>query len=175
MKPVQAADSPEEILDLVNEHDQVIGQLSRREIYARGLRNYRVVHAFIKNSNGELWIPRRVSTKKLYPDALDFSIAGHVTTGESYEVALLKEAAEEVNLDLSKIPYRELAYLNPRTQPVALWQKVYEVNLEEAPDYNPDDFSGYEWLQPKEVLARHEAGEAMKSDIPSVITICYLS
>lgn len=175
MKSIQAADNPEEILDIVDEQDRVIGQMSRREVYAQGLRNYRVVHAFIRNAAGKLWIPRRVATKKLYPNALDFSVAGHVSTGETYEDAIRKEAAEEVNLDLTIVPYRELGYFNPQQQPIALWQKVYEVQSDVAPQYNPEDFSSYEWLLPEEVLARHKAGEEMKSDIPAVIKLCYLS
>lgn len=169
------ADSPEELLDLVDENDQVIGSLSRKEIYAQGLRNFRVVHAFIKNSEGKLWIPRRVASKKLYPSALDFSIAGHVESKETYEEALFKESKEEVNLDLNVVPYTEIAYLHPKKHFVGVFQKVYEIISDEAPNYNPDDFSGYEWLSPEEVVARAEAGEDMKSDIPKGIKICYLS
>jgi hypothetical protein len=33
------SDNPEEILDLVDENDKVIGSLSRKDIYAEGLRN----------------------------------------------------------------------------------------------------------------------------------------
>jgi isopentenyldiphosphate isomerase len=174
-KPSREADSPEEVLDLVDDNDQVIGRLSRREIYAQGLRNSRVVHAFIKNSEGKLWIPRRVATKKLYPAALDFSVAGHVESGETYEEALFKESREEVNIDLNIIPYVEIAYLYPTKHKVGLFQKVYEIKLDTPPNYNPDDFSGYEWLSPEEVVSRAEAGEDMKSDIPRVIKICYLS
>jgi hypothetical protein len=44
------------MLDLINEHDEVIGALERDEVYKRGLSNFRVV-AFIKNSEGKLFIP----------------------------------------------------------------------------------------------------------------------
>lgn len=169
------ANHPEEVLDLVDDNDKVIGQLSREEIYKQGLKNYRVVHGFIKNAEGKLWIPRRVSSKKIYPSALDFSIAGHVESGESYEEALFKETIEEVNLDLNVVPYIEIAYLDPKKHSVGLFQKVYEIKLDEAPNYNPDDFSGYEWLSPEEVVIRAEAGENMKSDISAVIKLCYLS
>lgn len=49
-KSPRETDNPEELLDLVDEHDNVIGTASREKIYAEGLRNYRVVHAFIVNS-----------------------------------------------------------------------------------------------------------------------------
>lgn len=169
------ADHPEEVLDLVDENDQVIGSMTRKEVYAEGLRNYRVIHAFIVNSEGKLWIPRRVSTKKLYPDGLDYSIAGHVESGETYEEGLIKEAREEVNIDLTKTPYKEIASFNPLTHRVHCFQKVYEIRSDEAPEYNPDDFSGYEWLSPTEIISRFQSGEIGKVDIPEVVRLCYLS
>ena len=60
---IQEADHPEEILDLVDDNDVVIRPITREEVYAKGIKNYRVVHAFIKNREGGLWIPRRVATK----------------------------------------------------------------------------------------------------------------
>jgi isopentenyl-diphosphate delta-isomerase len=174
-KASREADHPEEILDLVNERDEVIGSASRKEIYAQGLRNNRVIHAFIINDAGKFWIPRRVSTKKLYPDGLDYSIAGHVESGETYEEALIKEAREEVDLDVTKIAYKEIASLNPFTHTVHCFQKVYEIHKNEAPKFNHDDFSGYEWLSPVEIIKRFEAGEIGKEDIPEVVKLCYLS
>ena len=169
------ADHPEEVLDLVNEEDEVISSLTRKEIYAQGMRNYRVIHAFIVNNEGMLWIPRRASTKKLYPNGLDYSIAGHVESGETYEEGLLKEAAEEVRLDLTVIPYKEIGRFNPHINEVHCFQRVYEINANEVPDYNHEDFSGFEWLAPQEVIDRYKDGEIGKEDIPEVIKLCYLS
>lgn len=172
-KSPRETDHPEELLDLVDENDIVIGTASREQIYAEGLRNYRVVHAFIINSEGKLWIPRRVSTKKLYPNGLDYSIAGHVESGETYEEGLIKEASEEVNLNLKEIPFREIASLNPYTHNVHCFQKVYEIKCDVVPDYNHEDFSSYEWLTPREIVDRFKSGDAGKEDIPEVIKLCY--
>lgn len=174
-KPPRETDHPEEMLDLVNEQDEVIGSVTRKEVYDKGLRNYRVVHAFIKNSEDKLWIPRRGSTKKLYPDGLDYSIGGHVESGETYDEALHKEAREEAGLDLTTIPYQEIARLNPYTHNVHCFQYVYEILSDTAPNFNTDDFSGYEWLSPNEIIERFENGETGKEDIPEVLRLCYLS
>ena len=37
----------DELLDIVNEHDHVIGQKYRSEIYNQGLSNFRVINAFL--------------------------------------------------------------------------------------------------------------------------------
>ncbi len=36
----------EEMLDLVNEQDEVIGSMERNEVYAKGLTNFRVITYF---------------------------------------------------------------------------------------------------------------------------------
>ena len=48
----------DEILDIVDENDCVVGQNKRSEIYRQRLCNFRVVNAFVINSLGQLWIPR---------------------------------------------------------------------------------------------------------------------
>ena len=74
----------EEILDLVDDNDNVIGSKPRSEIYTEGLHNFRVVNAFVINSKGKIWVPRRAADKRLFPLSLDMSMGGHVETGESY-------------------------------------------------------------------------------------------
>lgn len=172
---MQQADNPSEMLDLVNIHDEVVGVMSRGEVYMRGLKNFRVVHAFIQNDAGALWIPRRVATKKLYPSALDFSVAGHVESGESYEEALIKEAREEVRLLLTPNDYIEIGHLVPHRDGVGVFQKVYLINSNEVPHYDEAEFQSYEWLQPQEILERSKKREKMKSDIPKAISICGLA
>ena len=80
----------DEMLDLVDENDCVIGTARRSEVYAKELRNIRVVNAFVINSKGELWIPRRTAHKRSYPSCLDMSMGGHVESGETYEEAVSK-------------------------------------------------------------------------------------
>jgi len=51
---------------------------------------------------------------------------------------------------------------------------VYEIKANEVPNYNQEDFSGFEWLSPQEVVDRFDDGEIGKEDIPEVIRLCYL-
>ena len=52
----------EEIFDIVNERDEVIGQAPRHEVHARGLR-HRAVHVLVFNARGEVFLQKR-SMKK---------------------------------------------------------------------------------------------------------------
>jgi isopentenyldiphosphate isomerase len=163
----------EEILDLVDDNDHVIGQLSRDEIYKRNLSNYRVVHGLLINKEGKLWIPRRTATKKIHPNALDFSSAGHVESGETYEASFRRETREELNLDLETVPWRELGKLTP-TDGAHCFQMVYEIQSDVAPRFNTADFSEAKWLFPKEVVEMIEAGTLAKSDLAFTIRRFYL-
>lgn len=171
---MKLVDSTEEYLDLVDEHDNVVGNIKRSEIYAENLSNYRVINAFLVNSKGELWIPRRTSNKKFYPLCLDVSIGGHVESGESYEGALKREACEELNINIDKLSYRCLGFLKPKKDNVSSFMKVYEIKMDTIPHYNRDDFSEYFFFTPRELYNRILEGESAKSDLSKLVKYFYL-
>ena len=55
---------PEEIFDIVNERDEVIGQSTRREVHARGLW-HRAVHVLVFNARGEVFLQKRSMRKDI--------------------------------------------------------------------------------------------------------------
>ena len=162
----------DEFLDLVDRNDAVIGRQRRSEVYAQGLSNFRVINAFIRNANGELWIPRRTATKRMFPLCLDVSVGGHVESGETYGEAFKRETQEEINLDLDIVPYILLGKLTPHHD-VSAFMNVYEIKREEAPDYNKDDFMEDFWLRPEQLLERIAQGEKAKSDLPKLVRMFY--
>jgi isopentenyldiphosphate isomerase len=165
----------EEWLDIVDEQDRVIGSMSRAEAYQKKIfSSLRASWLMIKNSRGELWIPRRHFSKKILPGALDGSVAGHVSTGESYEQALVREAAEEVGIDLTTLPYRLIGKLDPHVEGTFCFMQVYEVSLEAVPKWNHDDFAEYYWLTPQAIVDRIAAGEPAKADLEILVRTFYL-
>lgn len=163
----------DELLDLVDEQDRVIGQKRRSEVYAEKLRNIRVVNAFVINSKGELWIPRRTAGKRSYPLALDMSMGGHVESGETYEETFVRELKEELNLEASQCNPRLLGYLTPHTHDISAFTKAWELRQDEPPRYNPDDFTEYFWLTPAALFQRLHDGDISKSDLPKLIKYFY--
>lgn len=163
----------DELLDIVDEKDNVIGTRTRAEVYADHLLNCRVVNAFIVNSRGELWIPRRLHTKKNFPSCLDMSMGGHVESGETYEHAFAREMKEELNIDVTQVPYREIGYLVPKDLNLAVAMKAYELAMDIAPRYNPEDFSEYFWLTPEAYFERLAKGEKVKPHLTALIQKFY--
>jgi isopentenyldiphosphate isomerase len=169
---VHSREQTEKWLDLVNERDEVVGRVTRSEAWAQAL-PVRVVNAFLINGQGELWIPRRTAHKRQFPGCLDMSVGGHVESGEEYEAAFVRETREELNLDLRTVPWRELAAFSPFQTTLSAFMRVYEIRSDTAPDFNTDDFRGAEWLMPAALLARIQAGDPAKGDLPGLLRRCY--
>jgi len=167
------ASPSDEYLDLVDNNDFVVGRKKRSEIYSEKLSNFRVVNAFVVNSKGELWIPRRTADKRIFPLCLDMSIGGHVESGENYQNALIRETREELNLDIGKARVRLLGHLTPQKNGVSAFMKVYEIMMDETPDYNKADFVEYLWLTPKALMEKIANGDKAKSDLPKLAKIFY--
>jgi isopentenyldiphosphate isomerase len=65
-------------------------------------------HCWIVNTSGDgsVYVQRRSPHKKLFPDTLDITAAGHLKSGELIEDGI-REIKEELNLD---VDYSELVY-----------------------------------------------------------------
>jgi isopentenyldiphosphate isomerase len=163
----------DEYLDLVDENDRVIGKKLRSEVYKENLSNFRVINAFLVNSNGELWIPRRTADKRIFPNCLDMSVGGHVESGESYDEAFRRETLEELNIDMSRASYRLLGKLSPKDG-VSAFMNVYEVKTDVAPAYNPADFIGFFWLKPEALIDKINSGDISKGDLPRLVKHFFL-
>ncbi len=88
----------DEILEIVNKSNRIIGQRTRGEIYKNGFL-HRAVSVFIVNSKGQIFLQQRSKLKMKYPLAWDVSAAEHVKVGESYEDAALRGIQEELGID----------------------------------------------------------------------------
>jgi isopentenyl-diphosphate delta-isomerase type 1 len=96
---------PEEIFDIVNERDEVIGHKPRSEVHARGLL-HRAVHVMVFNGCGEIFLQKRSMKKDRQPGVWDSSCSGHVDSGEDYDQTAVRELREEIGLSLNAPPQR---------------------------------------------------------------------
>ena len=87
----------DELLDVVDAEDRVIGVRRRGDIHAEGLM-HRAVHVLVFNAQGELFLQKRSMSKDEQPGRWDSSAAGHVDSGEDYHQCAERELAEELGI-----------------------------------------------------------------------------
>lgn len=83
--------------DIINERDEIVGKATKKEAHAQHLR-HRAIQVVISNSQGEILLQLRKSTKKQYPLQWTVSVAGHVSAGEIPEAAAYREMLEEIGI-----------------------------------------------------------------------------
>jgi isopentenyl-diphosphate delta-isomerase type 1 len=139
----------DEIFDVVDERDQVIGQEKRCEVHRRGLR-HRAVHILIFNGRGEVFLQKRSMKKDTFPGAWDSSASGHLDTGEDYDSCAVRELREEIGLELGE-PLRKLFKIDacPATGQEFVW--VYQWHAEGPFQLHPDEIECGEWFAPEKV------------------------
>ena len=95
----------EEIFDIVNERDEVIGQRPRREVHQLGLW-HRAVHILVFNARGDVFLQKRSMLKDTAKGKWDSSTSGHVDSGEDYDTSAVRELGEEIGLYVNTTPKR---------------------------------------------------------------------
>jgi isopentenyl-diphosphate delta-isomerase len=83
------------LIDVVNEADAPIGQVSRRDVF-RLHANFRVVHVLVFNSTGALLIQRLAATRPRHAGYWGSSVAGYLHLKERYDGAAQRRVAEEL-------------------------------------------------------------------------------
>jgi 16S rRNA (adenine1518-N6/adenine1519-N6)-dimethyltransferase len=97
-------DHPLEMCDVVDSEDRILESRLRSEVHVNNLL-HRAVHLWIFNSQGELFLQKRSPWKLNHPDQWCSSAAGHVDTGETYEVAGHREMREEIGADCPLVKF----------------------------------------------------------------------
>jgi isopentenyldiphosphate isomerase len=91
----------DEILDIVDENDIVIGTATRKEAHAKGLL-HREIYVWFITPDQKIIFQKRSMTKETNPGLLTPSVAAHVSSGQTYIETLERESAEELGFVLKE-------------------------------------------------------------------------
>ncbi|GHH92268.1 NUDIX hydrolase [Streptomyces capillispiralis] len=121
--------SADEIIDIVDENDRVIGRSSRGEAYARGLR-HRCAFVLARDAEGRIFVHRRTPGKQVFPSLYDMFVGGVVGAGEDYDEAALREAEEELGVTGLPRPEYLFTFRYDDAAGHSWWSAVYEVRCD---------------------------------------------
>jgi isopentenyl-diphosphate delta-isomerase type 1 len=134
----------EEVFDVVDEHDVVVGQNTRSEVHRRGLM-HRAVHVLVFDSRGHLFLQKRSQLKDRHPGVWDSSASGHVDTGEEYDACASRELREELGLTVLEPPLRLFKLTpGPETDQEHVW--VYRTRSEGPFALHPEEIECGDWF-----------------------------
>jgi isopentenyldiphosphate isomerase len=134
----------EEIFDVVNEHDEVVGQNTRREVHRLGLK-HRAVHVLVFNARGEIFLQKRSMKKDIAAGKWDSSASGHLDTGEDYDACAVREVREEIGLHLTQTPER-LFKISPSLETGWEFCWIYRGTNEGPFVLHPDEIETGDWF-----------------------------
>ena len=136
---------PEEMFDVVNERDEVIGKKLRREVHRDGDK-HRAVHVLVFNSRGEVFLQKRSMSKDTFPGAWDSSSSGHLDSGENYDAYAIRELREEIGLRLEARPKR-LFKINACLETGQEFVWVYRCESEGPFILHPEEIETGDWFK----------------------------
>src|SRR5215472_14915853 len=139
----------EDIFDIVNDRDEVIGRAPRSEVHAGGLL-HRAVHVLVFNARGEIFLQKRSMKKDRQPGVWDSSASGHVDSGEDYDSCAIRELSEELGFRPTTPPTRlfKLA-ASHETDQEHVW--VYSSEGSGPFTLHPDEIERGDWFPPEHV------------------------
>lgn len=86
-----------ELVEVVDEHGQVIDVVARSVMRAGRLR-HRCTFVVVRDPAGRVLVHQRSARKDMWPSRWDLAAGGVVQVGEDWEVAATRELAEEVGV-----------------------------------------------------------------------------
>jgi isopentenyldiphosphate isomerase len=139
----------DEIFDVVNAQDEVIGSRSRSEVHRLGLM-HRAVHVLVYNSRGQVFLQKRSMQKDRQPGLWDSSASGHLASGEDYDACAVRELIEELGLTPPSKPERLFKLpASPQTDQEHVW--VYRCQAEGPFTLHPEEIETGNWFTPDEI------------------------
>jgi isopentenyldiphosphate isomerase len=105
------------------------------------------------DAEGRVFLQKRSMLKDLSPGLWDSSCSGHLDSGEDYDVAAIRELAEEIGVRITNAPERWFR-LNACEQTGWEFVWVYRLRYDGPITVDEKEIQYGEWVQPMEVSER---------------------
>lgn len=145
----------DELFDIVNEEDKIIGQATRKEVHRKGY-IHRSVFFYLFDKQGKIFVSQRTANKEFYPEYWSIVFGGHLQAGETYENAVVREAKEEAGIEAEPV---FITFFKKRLDEEDKENvKVYKLVTEQKPKLESNE------LKQGKFLTAEELGQKLKED-----------
>lgn len=160
---------PTSPIDAVDDENTPVGQVPRREVFARGT-NFRTVHVLVTDDSGNLLLQQLAASRERHPLRWGSSVAGYLYAGEDAPFAARRRMAEELGLDL---PLREVGVTGMPDGGVTKFISVFTAVLEagvEPRNAAPEQIADLRLWTPDELdVAIHSHPETFTASLLHVL------
>lgn len=160
-------DSDDEIMDLVDENDDVIGTVKRGD-YNRSPNSFdgyiRCANVFLINRRNMVWVPTRGAHKFIATNSLDFSAGEHVQAGENYIQAAVRGLDEEVGIKTEPGDLIIITVIKA-TDELPFFDGVFVLKSDIEPVFDSKEFTSARWLDPNELVTMIQKGAKAKRNL----------
>lgn len=130
----QTTDNQEEVYDVVNDQDEVVGTATRKQVHHNPSLIHRAAGAYIFNHQKQLLMQKRSKSKDMFPGYWAFSVGGHVDSGSTYDETVRREMREELGFEIPVVPIQKVLQKEP--EETEFWQVYIGIHDGPFPDFN---------------------------------------
>ena len=145
--------SADEIVALVDEQNNVIGAIPRREMRAKRLL-HRSTYILVFNARSELYVQKRTMTKDVFPGYFDPATGGVVLAGESYEESARRELEEEMGI--RDVPLTRLFDFYFEDEHARVWGRAFSCEYDGKIVPQVEEVEYVEMMTTDDILRRAE-------------------
>ena len=145
--------SKDELLDLVDGNDNVIGEVWKSEAHSDPSKIHREIAIAVFNQKGEVLIQQRSLKKKTGPGEWKVSAAGHVEAGEDPKKACVREVKEELGIRVDPI-YFTKSFVEDSKHNESKFYWIYYAIVTDTPDLllDDDEVADVKWIRPEDLI-----------------------
>ena len=137
------ADNPDELFDIVDSEDRVIGTARRVDVHTNGWM-HRAVHIMVRRANGDVFLQKRSLAKDCHPGVWDSSASGHLDSGEYYMAAAVRELREELGIVVDAV--EEVGALEASAITGQEFVRIYKLHHEGPFTLHPSEIEDGKWI-----------------------------
>lgn len=153
-----------EILDIVDENDQIIGQATPAEVYQNKY-NHRIAHVFIFDDQGRIGLQLRSDKVRFAPNHWSTIVGGHVQSGETYLEGATREMIEEIGVELPlEFLWRDI-YYDTKFSGTTKFLETYKANYNGPFKPNPEVVERIDFFTLAEIKKMIESGEKFHPEL----------